>query len=383
MHSSPKNEVEARAVPQSAEEHRDDEVHVLAALAFAVASERDVDVVANPCGERDVPTTPEVGDTRTAVRGVEVAQQQCDADGHVAVAAEIAIDLHGVAIYTEQILESGIEVGVVEDAVDKVERDIVADDGLLEQSDDDEVYTLGEHHACDAQRLADLWGEITRTDDRAGDELREERHVESILEQIGQRFQTAAIHVDGVAHALESEEADTYRQEDVPRLEVVAEHLGNHACEEIGVFKIAEQSEVNQKTERDEPFAERAVVAVAVDGTCDVEVGRGDHGEQEEIHAAALVIEVIGEESHEEQAGIEPLLQEHVDKRESQEQQQKSSAAENHGFLRIVAEGVDEVCEDITVCVHRSIVFLESIVVFISSHERLEEGDGYHLTTPI
>ena len=357
VHAAPEHEVEARTVPKPAEEHGDDEVHVLPNLSLAVAAKRNVDVVAYPGRERDVPAAPKVGDAGAAVGGVEVdgeveTQQQGNAYGHVAVAAEVTIYLHGIAIDAQQVLDAGIQGGVVEDAVHEIERDIVADNGFLEQTDDNEIHSLGKHHAGDADRFADLRGKVAGSHNGTCHELGKERHVESILQQVGQWLERTAVDVDGVAHALEREETDAHGQEDVPRLEVVANHLREHAGKEIGVFEVAEQSEVYQQAERDKALAELAVVAVAVNGMGYVEVGRGDHGKQKEVHAAALVVEIIGEKRHEEQPRIELALQQHIDKREAKKQQQERSAAENHRLLWVVAEGVDEVGENIAVCVH-------------------------------
>ena len=48
VHATPGNEVEARTMPQSTQQHSDDKVDVLAHLAPSVAAQRDVDIVANP-----------------------------------------------------------------------------------------------------------------------------------------------------------------------------------------------------------------------------------------------------------------------------------------------------------------------------------------------
>src|SRR6185436_19037404 len=56
---SPRDEGPTRAVPQAAEEKHDDEIEVIARLRAAVAAERDVEVVAEPARQRDVPAPPE------------------------------------------------------------------------------------------------------------------------------------------------------------------------------------------------------------------------------------------------------------------------------------------------------------------------------------
>jgi len=88
---APEDEADGGAVPQSAQQHRDEQVAVGAQFAFAVAAQRNVEVVAQPCGERDMPPPPEFGDGGRLVGGVEVlgepeSQQQGDADGHVRIA---------------------------------------------------------------------------------------------------------------------------------------------------------------------------------------------------------------------------------------------------------------------------------------------------------
>ena len=180
MHAAPSHEIEAGPVPEATQKHGDDEVDVLPQLALAVATQRYVDVVANPTGQRDVPTAPEVGDARRPVRRVEVereveSQQERDADGHVAVAAEVAIDLQGVAVDTQKVLQSAVKCRIVEDAVYEVETDIVADDGLLEQSDDDEIDATGKHVARDDDGLVDLWREIGGAHEMWGNGFREPR----------------------------------------------------------------------------------------------------------------------------------------------------------------------------------------------------------------
>ena len=137
MHAAPNNEIEAGAVPKSAQKHGQNEVDILPQLAFPVATERDIDVIAYPSGQRDVPASPEIGDACGAIRRIEVEreaepQQQCDANSHVAVATEVTIDLQCIAIDAEKVLHAAVKRGVIEDAVYEVEADIIADDRLFE-----------------------------------------------------------------------------------------------------------------------------------------------------------------------------------------------------------------------------------------------------------
>lgn len=62
-------------MPESA--HREDNHRVEHPSGFAapVASEREVDIVAKPCGERDMPSAPEVSYGLCKIRSYEVGWQ--------------------------------------------------------------------------------------------------------------------------------------------------------------------------------------------------------------------------------------------------------------------------------------------------------------------
>ena len=253
-----------------------------------------------------MPPAPEFRDGGTGIGGVEVlrepeAQQQGYSDGHVAIAREVAIDLHGIAIDAQKCLDAGIEGGIVEDAVHIVERDIVADDGFLEKTDEDEEHSFAHHTGGNGEWTVNLRYEFAGLDDRACHQLWKETHEEGIVEQSRERFDMASVDVDGIAHRLEREEADTHGQENVPRLKVVADDLANGAEEEVGVFEIAEQGEVDDHTEGHHPLSSPFAPLVAQPShlCADKPVADGDHSQQEEIETAALVIEIVGEERHE------------------------------------------------------------------------------------
>ena len=94
-----------------------------------------------------------------------VKEIQDDADGHVGVAREVAVDLQRVTVYARQTLEARVERGIVEHAVDEVERYVVRDDGFLDESYDDEAHPEAEHAARDRHGFADLRYEIAGAHD--------------------------------------------------------------------------------------------------------------------------------------------------------------------------------------------------------------------------
>ena len=76
MEESPDDKGPADAVPETAEEKDDDGVDVAGTLPTGGVGEGEVEVVAEPVGEGDVPTAPEVGEVEGAVGAVEVVGER-------------------------------------------------------------------------------------------------------------------------------------------------------------------------------------------------------------------------------------------------------------------------------------------------------------------
>jgi len=116
--------VQVKPCPQAAQQHGDYQAQVGHDLG-ALAGDGEVQVVAQPVGEADVPAAPELGDVDGEVGPVEVArqfdaQQQPCAARDVGVAGEIEVELQRVGVDRQERLRAAIEVGRVEDAVDQV-----------------------------------------------------------------------------------------------------------------------------------------------------------------------------------------------------------------------------------------------------------------------
>ena len=72
MHHSPKYKIPRSAMPQAAQEHGNDKVGILAYLALTVAAQGYIEIIAQPTGKRDMPTTPELRNGCRLIRRVEV-----------------------------------------------------------------------------------------------------------------------------------------------------------------------------------------------------------------------------------------------------------------------------------------------------------------------
>ena len=107
VNPAPDDERPIGAVPQAAQEHGDQEIAVSLCLAVAIAAQRNVEIIAEPRAQADVPAPPEILQARGEIRLAEVdheveAQQLRAAAGDIAVAAEVAVDLPGECIAPRQ-----------------------------------------------------------------------------------------------------------------------------------------------------------------------------------------------------------------------------------------------------------------------------------------
>src|SRR5260370_19225957 len=91
---------------QSGGQETDPEIEVDARLAAAVTAERHVQIVADPCGERNMPAPPELRHRLRGVRGVEIlleaeAKHPCKPDRHVRITRKIEVDLQRKAAQSD------------------------------------------------------------------------------------------------------------------------------------------------------------------------------------------------------------------------------------------------------------------------------------------
>src|SRR5687767_707540 len=92
VEQTPDNECPGGAVPEAADEHDDDEIDEGAGWAGAVAAERDVEVVAQESGERDMPAPPEI---READGGIRISEVVPEMKAHAERGADCAGGIAG------------------------------------------------------------------------------------------------------------------------------------------------------------------------------------------------------------------------------------------------------------------------------------------------
>ena len=216
VQSTPDDKIPRRAVPESAEQHGDDQIEVSASDFAAVAAERNVEVFAQPGRKRDVPAPPEIGDRFRAVGRIEIfredkAEHEAEPDRHVRVTAEVEINLERVPDRAKPRVERADRAGVESRVRDFSAR-------IREQ----DFFREAEHEEGDAARefvrsedaMFELVGEKGEFQDRPRDEVREHGNETGKIDEVRHRLGLAAINVDRVAERLKGVEADAERQHD-------------------------------------------------------------------------------------------------------------------------------------------------------------------------
>ena len=195
---APEHERPGRAVPEAAEQHRDQQVAVGEQAPAAAAAERDVDEVAQEARERHVPAAPEVAEAGRAVRAAEVLRedvthQQREPDRHVGVAGEVAVDLRRVRVRGEQRRPAlAYASGTAKTGSTTVAREVVGDDHLLDQPERDQRDARADRDLVRIPRLGQLRKELARAHDRPGHEVREEAEIDRDVDRARRLDQRAA-----------------------------------------------------------------------------------------------------------------------------------------------------------------------------------------------
>ncbi len=218
----------------------------------AAATQGDIDVIAEPCGERDMPTPPKLRYVATEIRNVKVAhqfdtEQLGRAYGYVGVAREVAVNLYGEQHGCEQ--ECAARVGgIISKYGVHIGGTVVRHDNLFEQSPEDLAHAV--HRLCIVEMplLQELRQEIGGAFDRSGDELGKERQECGKGNEVMCGLYLPAVNVYGIGQGLEGVETDTDRQNQVQEqaIGLATKEFGKGTDKEIVVLVRAEDSEIKQ-----------------------------------------------------------------------------------------------------------------------------------------
>ena len=212
---SPDDKRPRGAVPESTEDHGDHQVSVGKEARAPAAAEGDVKEIAQEARQRHVPAPPEVPKAGCAVWAVEVlgeheSHQQGQPDGNVGVAGEVAVDLRGIGVGGQQHVGRVVGLRHAEHGIDHRPAEVIGDYDLLDEPHPDQGQSRAHPDVLGVTRPRQLWEELSRAHDRAGDEVREEAQVDRGVDQ-PRGLDQIALDVHGVGDGLEGEEADPHR----------------------------------------------------------------------------------------------------------------------------------------------------------------------------
>ena len=207
---TPCHESPVGTVPQAANKEDDKCVEQYTPLGYTAATEGNVDVVTEPGGEGNVPATPELGDVAAEIGHVEIAAQADaeefgTADGDVAVAGEVAVDLDGEKEGSQQQRRAVEPVGMIEDDVD-IDGATVGYHHLFEEAPQHLPETVDGGGIIELARLFELGQQAGGTFDRTSHQLGEETDVSKEGDDVAGRLHVATVHVDAVAESLKGVE---------------------------------------------------------------------------------------------------------------------------------------------------------------------------------
>ena len=250
---SPQHKVPICPVPESCCKPDDQNVEKLPPLPLPVAAERDIEIVAEPTAERNVPPPPEFRDARCDIRIVEIlrepeAENAPQANGHVAVAGKVIINLQQKCDRIQPRIEHRAVLRRAERRHERAE--LIRQQDLLRQPEHEPPRAVGcIRHAVHPG--AELRSHIRIADDWPGDQLREHRDIGREVDKAPLRGDIAAVDIDEIAHDLERVKADPDRERHAQQRYGKARQRVKVRKEKVRVFEIRERREAQNHGPRE------------------------------------------------------------------------------------------------------------------------------------
>gem|GEM_PF-4509977 len=203
-----------------------------------------------------MPPTPSLGYAAREVGCLEVrheldAKKLGGADGDVAVARKIPVDLEGKIHGTEH--EGGPGVfGVVGKDVVGINGAGIRHHHFLEHSPQNQSQASHAFLVFEDAFVFNLRQEPRSPLNRPGDELGKEANKRREIDEAARRLQVPAVNVNGIGEGLKRVEADAHRQNHLQRRNVHryarrSPRIDPAVDEEVAVFEVTQQSEVHQQ----------------------------------------------------------------------------------------------------------------------------------------
>lgn len=228
-----------------------------------LSGKREIEVVAYPCRERNMPTFPEIPRRHGEVRPVEVvgkvdAHHPPRANGDVGITTEIKINLEPKQEGCHPDVKGRERVGITGKGTIHQRRYAVGEHNLFNQARQDEqqalVKILKVEHALPKQ----LWQHLARAQDGPRNQLRPEGHIHQKCRKPLCWLLDTSVDIDGVADGLKSIKRNPQRQDDPqPQVwQLRSRHGAGHLdviINEIGVFEEYQQKQVDDQAAPEPP----------------------------------------------------------------------------------------------------------------------------------
>src|SRR5579862_6111515 len=221
MDATPNDEGPVGSMPKTAKQHGEHQVAVRAYLSQTIAAERDIEIVAQPRAQANVPATPEVlqifGEIGLAEIDHEMESLELRASArNTAVAAEVSVDLPREGVGPEEenhqirAAKPPIKSGV------RNESAIIGDDDLAKEPLENEEQPVECRVRIPDARFLHLGQEMRRALNGSRNQMREQADEQCIVHERAGGLELAMIYVNDVSDFLKGVERDSRRQNDGP-----------------------------------------------------------------------------------------------------------------------------------------------------------------------
>ena len=216
---------------------------------YAVSSEGDIQVVAKPAAERDMPTAPELRDACGDIRIVKVfgkteSENAAEPYRHIRIPGKVEIDVQHICCGVQPIKQHGFLAVRLEFRHDK--RCGICKENLLCKTDGkarNPLRRVGKRGFPVFQTP----GDVGIADDGPGYQLRKHRHIHGKIDIIPLCRHVAAIHIYDIAQDLERIKADTYRQSHLQKRDGKTGHRIEVSDKKVRIFAICKQTETGDR----------------------------------------------------------------------------------------------------------------------------------------
>ena len=206
-------------MPDPADRKHDQDIEILAHSALTVAPERNINIVAQPGCQRNMPAPPKIRDAHREIRPTEVfgqfkAHQLSDAKRHQRAAGKIEINLQRVSDRRDHNRQAG---RLLKRTIDRINIDPepIRDDHFKEAAcQKKQRRSLHGFGGKTRPLLIKLNEQVLRAVDRAGEDLRKERHKGERLYRIALGAALAPRYIGQIADGFKRKIGDAKRQND-------------------------------------------------------------------------------------------------------------------------------------------------------------------------